>query len=153
MPTRNHKLPRGPHAARPRPDETILKRGGADLQNGWLARHGTLYLSEERLVFVPTPLDTAMRAKRREIPLDSLEVIERVPLGTDEMIPGGQRPRLHLHTEECVYVMMMGDIDSWMDAIDVVYERRNQKGMPYRPQVLRKTPNLYRLEREGRESS
>jgi len=36
-----------------RPDETILKKSGADLQNGWLARHGELYCTEDRLVFVP----------------------------------------------------------------------------------------------------
>ena len=35
-------LPRGPHAEKPGPDETILQQSGADLQNGWLARHGEL---------------------------------------------------------------------------------------------------------------
>jgi hypothetical protein len=90
-----------------------------------------------------------MRAKRREIRLDSLVQVERVPLAADEMIPGGLRPRLHFHTEECVYVLMLGDIDAWLDAVDVVYERRNEQGKPYRPAILRKTPNLYRMEREG----
>jgi len=54
MGTTNRKLPREQHAARPRPGETIRKQGGADLQNGWLGRHGTLYLGDERIVFVPT---------------------------------------------------------------------------------------------------
>jgi hypothetical protein len=144
-----HRLPRVPHAQRPRPDEEILKQGGADLQNGWLARHGTLYLTKERLVFVPTILDAAMRAKRREIPLDRLVEVERVPLAADEMIPGGLRPRLHLSTDEVTYVIMTGDNDAWLDAIDLVYERRRQLGMPYRPRILRKTPNLFRLTREG----
>jgi hypothetical protein len=146
MPTR--KLPRVPHAPRPRPDEPILKQGGVDLQNGWLARHGTLYLTEERLVFVPTVLDTAMRAKRREIPLDRLVEVERVPLGADEMIPGGLRPRLLFSTEETTYVIMTSDNDAWLDAVDLVYERRHQHGMPYRPRILRKTTNLFRLGQE-----
>ena len=147
MPT--HKLPRVPHAQRPRPDEEVLKQGGVDLQNGWLARHGTLYLTLDRLVFVPTPLDTAMRAKRREILLDDLVEVERVPLAADEMIPGGQRPRLHFSTAETTYVIMTGDNDSWLDAIDLVYERRHQLGRPYRPSILRKTPNLFRLGQEA----
>ena len=33
-------------------DEKIRKRSGADLQNGWMGRHGTLYLTDERIVFV-----------------------------------------------------------------------------------------------------
>jgi hypothetical protein len=147
VPTR--KLPRVPHADRPRPDEEILKQGGVDLQNGWLARHGTLYLSLDRMVFVPTPLDTAMRAKRREILLDELMEVERVPLGADEMIAGGMRPRLLLSTEETTYVIMTGDNDAWLDAIDLIYERRQQLGKPHRPRILRKTKNLYRLGREA----
>ena len=47
-------------------------RTGADLQNGWLARHGDLILTEERLVFVPTLLDTALLAKRRQIMLEDV---------------------------------------------------------------------------------
>ena len=146
MPT--YRLPRVPHAQRPRPDEDILKHGGVDLQNGWLARHDTLYLSEERLLFVPTLLDTAMRAKRREILLDDVAELERVPLGADEMIPGGQRPRLHISTQAVTYVFMTGDNDAWLDAIDLVYDRRNKRGLPHRPVIKRKTPNLYRLSQE-----
>ena len=59
------KLPRVSHADRPRDDEKVLRKGGADLNNGWLGRHGNLYLTEERLVFVPTPLDHLLMAKRR----------------------------------------------------------------------------------------
>ena len=44
------KLPRTKHADRPRPGETVLKQSGADLQNGWLARHGTLFVTDERLL-------------------------------------------------------------------------------------------------------
>jgi hypothetical protein len=143
-----HKLPRVAHAQKPRPDERIYKRGGADLQNGWLARHGTLSLTDDRLVFVPTPLDTALRAKRREIPLDRLIEVERVPLAEGDMIPGGQRPRLHFHTEECVYSIMTGDIDAWLDAIEVVYDRRAAAGKPYRAKISRKTTSIYQLGRE-----
>ena len=80
------RLPRGPHAERPRPDEKVRKRTGADLQNGWLARHGTLFLSDDRLVFVPTLMDTAMRAKRRGLYRETtwpqlVEEVTRIGLG------------------------------------------------------------------------
>ena len=55
MASSEDRLPRVAHAERPRPDEKILWKTGADLNNGWLGRHGTLYLTEQRLVFVPTP--------------------------------------------------------------------------------------------------
>ena len=70
---------RAPQASAPGPDEKVLKRSGADLQNGWLGRHGDLVLTEDRLVFLPTLLDTALRAKRREIRLDDITLIERYP--------------------------------------------------------------------------
>jgi hypothetical protein len=122
------RLPRGPHAERPRPGENVRKRTGADLQNGWLARHGTLSLTDERLVFVPTILDTLFRAKRREIPLDTLEEIERFPRNPGEFTAGGKRPRVLLHTLECVYEFMVPDLDAWIDAIEIVCENRVKRG-------------------------
>ncbi|MEW6582434.1 MAG: hypothetical protein AB1416_06715, partial [Actinomycetota bacterium] len=82
--TTSTKLPRRPHADKPREGETVRRQGGADLNNGWLARHGTLYLTDERLVFVPTILDLVMGAKRREVPLDGIVEVERFPVE-----PGG----------------------------------------------------------------
>jgi hypothetical protein len=137
MGTTNRKLPRGPSAARPRPGETVRKQGGADLQNGWLGRHGTLYLADERLVFVPTVLDTLLRAKRREMPLDEIIEVERSPSSPDGAIPGGQRPRMIIHTEECAYEFMVGDLDAWIDALEIVYAHRNKNGQPHQPVVVR----------------
>lgn len=131
------RLPRLPHADRPRPGERILKRTGADLQNGWLARHGTLYLGEDRLVFVPTVVDTALRAKRREILLDDVQEIERFPVGPGMMPTGGRRPRMLIHTEACVYEFMVGDLDAWIDTLERVYQMRAQAGRPHRPPVRR----------------
>ena len=111
----NSKLPRVKHADRPRPGETVLKESGADLQNGWLARHGTLFATDERLLFVPTVLDHALQAKRREIPLDDISEIERFPLSPGEMAPGGRRPRMLIHTDACVYEFLVGDLDAWID--------------------------------------
>jgi hypothetical protein len=135
--TGSRKLPRGPHAEKPRPDETVLKRSGADLQNGWLSRHGELYVLDDRIVFVPTLLDTALRARRREIPLDEITEIERFPLAPGGMPPGGRRPRMLLHTPACVYEFIVPDLDGWIDSLQRVYQRRAAKGKPHMPPVTR----------------
>jgi hypothetical protein len=131
------RLPRLPHADKPRPDEKVLKRTGADLQNGWLARHGDLILTEERLVFVPTVLDTALMAKRREIPVDSIRVIERFPLEPGTMPRGGRRPRMLLHTDECVYEFMVGDLDAWIDTLQRFFQLRERRGEGEAPRIKR----------------
>ena len=137
MGTTNRKLPRRPHADRPRPGETVRKQGGADLQNGWYGRHGTLYLTDERIVFVPTILDTALGGKRRELLYDDIIEVERSPLSPDGMIPGGKRPRVVLHTAECGYELIVGDLDAWIDAIEIIYAHRNRHGHPQTPTFLR----------------
>ncbi len=133
----SRRLPRVPNADRPRDDETILKRSGADLQNGWLSRHGELYATDDRLVFVPTILDTIMRAKRREIPLDDILEVERFPRSPGDMPEGGRRPRLLLHTSECVYEFMVGDLDAWIDSLERIYQRRVKAGKPHEPTFTR----------------
>jgi len=137
MGTSSRKLPRGPQAARPGPGETVRKQGGVDLQNGWLGRHGTLYLADERLVFVPTVLDTLLRAKRREMPLDQIIEVERSPTSPDGMIPGGRRPRMIVHTAECGYEFIVGDLDAWIDALEILYAHRNKMGHEHRPVFVR----------------
>lgn len=131
------RLPRGPHADKPRPDETVRKRTGADLQNGWLARHGTLYLTDERLVFVPTLLDTALLAKRREILLDTLREVERWPFGSGVIPRGAKRPRMRLHAPECVYELIVGDLDAWIDALEQMYKIRRKRGQEHLPTFTR----------------
>lgn len=132
------KLPRVKHADRPRPGETVLKQSGADLQNGWLARHGTLFATDDRLVFVPTVLDHVLLAKRREIPLDAVTEIERFPTSPDALPHGGRRPRMLIHTDACVYEFMVGDLDAWIDALEAVYRRRAREGGgDYAPRVTR----------------
>jgi hypothetical protein len=131
------RLPRLPHADKPRPDEKVLKRTGADLQNGWLARHGELILTEERLVFSPTLLDTALMAKRREILLEDLRAIERFPLEAGMMPRGGRRPRMLLHTDECVYEFMVGDLDAWIDLLERWFQLRERRGEGDAPPIRR----------------
>ncbi len=133
----NRKLPRRPNADKPRPDETILKQGGADLQNGWLGRHGDLTVTDDRLVFVPTILDTILRARRREISLDAITEIERWPVAPGGHATGGRRPRMLVHTDECVYELMVGDLDSWIDSLERVYQRRAAQGKPHVPKFTR----------------
>jgi hypothetical protein len=131
------RLPRVPHADKPGPDERILKRTSADLQNGWLARHGELYLTEDRLVFVPTLIDTLLRAKRRQILLDDIGEIERFPVRPGDMPLGGRRPRMLLHTAECVYEFLVGDLDAWIDTLERAYQIRRKRGKGYTPRVTR----------------
>jgi hypothetical protein len=135
--TATSRLPRLPHAERPRADERVLKRTGADLQNGWLARHGDLVLTEDRLIFVPTVVDTFLRAKRREIRLDDIAEIERFPVRPGDMPRGGRRPRMLLHTPRCVYEFMVGDLDAWIDALERVYQIRGKAGRSHVPTITR----------------
>jgi hypothetical protein len=137
MATRTRKLPRGPHAPKVRPDEVVRKKGGADLQNGWLSRHGDLKLTDDRLLFDPTILDKVMGAKRREISLDDIEELERWPRNPEDFPPGGRRARLLVQTREVTYEFMVGDLDAWIDAMVRVYELRGKAGRPYAPAVLR----------------
>ena len=133
----NRRRPRGPNAEKIRPDETTLKEGGADLQNGWLARHGNLVITDDRMVFLPTVLDTVLRAKRREVPLDDITEIERWPHSPGGLAPGGKRPRMLIHTDACVYEFMVGDLDSWIDSFELVYKRRVGQGKPHVPTITR----------------
>lgn len=145
MSTANRKLPRRPHAQRPRPDEVVRKSGGADLQNGWMGRHGTLSLCDDRLVFVPTILDTILGAKRREIPLDDIETLERIPRNPNDMPAGAKRPRIIVHTAECGYEFLVSDLDTWLDAFEVVYAYRARNGKPHQPELLRDGSTTERL--------
>lgn len=131
------KLPRKPHAEKPREGEVVRRRGSADLNNGWLARHGTLFLTDERLLFAPTPLDRLLGAKRREVLLDELVELERWPVSPGMMPPGGKRPRLIVHDHECRYQILVSDLDSWFDTIELIYHRRAKKGRDYRPTFTR----------------
>lgn len=137
MRTTKSKMPRRPHAEKPRPGETVRKRGGADLQNGWYGRHGTLYLTDERIVFVPTILDTLLGGKRRDFTYDDIVEVERSPASPDEIVAGGRRPRMILRTAECGYEFMVGDLDAWIDAIEIMYAHRNKHGQPHVPTITR----------------
>jgi hypothetical protein len=135
--SKNSKLPRGPHAPGPTPDERVRKSTGADLQNGWLGRHGKLTLTDERLVFVPTYLDLLLGAKRRQFPLADVHTVERVPRSPKDLPSAGLRPRMLIHTEECIYSFMVPDMDAWIDAIEKVYVLRERRGAGVGANILR----------------
>ncbi len=128
------RLPRVSHAQKPGSDEKILKHSQTDLNNGWLGRHGKLYLTPTRMVFVPTPLDHALGAKRREILLDDIRAVERWPLSPGEMPRGAKRPRLFIDTGDVRYIFLPTDLDGWFDILQLVFYRRSQEspgsGMP-----------------------
>lgn len=126
MASAEEKLPRVKHAERPRPDEKIIWKTGADLNNGWLGRHGTLYLTDDRLVFVPTVLDHVLGAKRREIMRSDLDVVERWPISPGEIPPGAKRPRLYLVAGGVRYQFLVPELDSWIDILEVAYQRAQE---------------------------
>jgi hypothetical protein len=130
------KLPRTGHAPPLRDDEKVRKTSDADLQNGWLGRHGRLALTDERVVFTPTPLDRILFAKRREIVLDDITEVERFPKNVEQGW-AGKRARMLLHTEPCIYEIMVPDLDAWIDAIQKVYQLRAKAGRPHTPTVTR----------------
>jgi hypothetical protein len=76
-------------------------------------------------------------AKRREIPIDGIRVIERFPLSAGTMPRGGRRPRMLLHTDECVYEFMVGDLDAWIDLLERFYQLRERRGDGPAPPVKR----------------
>jgi len=94
-------------------------------------------LTDTRIVFVPTPLDTGLGAKRREIMLTDVRAIERFPRNPNDSPRGGRRPRLLLHTDECIYEFMLPDLDSWIDALEKMFVMRSKRGLGDPPQVLR----------------
>lgn len=121
------KLPRNGHAPKLGPDETVLKRTNTDLNNGWLGRHGQLNLTESRILFVPTPLDHLLGAKRREIPLDDIRAVERWPLSPGDVPRGAKRPRLFIDTATTRYILLPSDLDGWFDLIQLMFYKRSKE--------------------------
>ena len=112
----NRTLPRVPHADKPRPDETVLKKSGADLQNGWLAGHGDLSRprtawSSSRRSSTRRCAPSAARSPSTTSPRSSASRSRR------RMPPGGRRPRMILHTPDCAYELMVADLDGWIDSL------------------------------------
>lgn len=121
------KLPRNGHAPKLGPDEPVLKKTSTDLNNGWLGRHGQLHLTNERVLFIPTPLDHVLGAKRREIPLDDIRAVERWPLSPGEVPRGAKRPRLYIDTATTRYIFLPSDLDGWFDLIQLVFYKRSKE--------------------------
>lgn len=97
------------------------------MNNGWLGRHGTLYLTDDRVVFVPTLLDHLLGAKRREIRLEDIRAVERWPISPGDMPRGGKRPRLFVDTADVRYILLPADMDGWFDLIQLVFYRRSRE--------------------------
>lgn len=121
------KLPRNGHAPKLGPDEPVLKKTSTDLNNGWLGRHGQLHLTNERVLFIPTPLDHLLGAKRREIPLDDIRAVERWPLSPGEVPRGAKRPRLYIDTASTRYIFLPSDLDGWFDLLQLVFYKRSKE--------------------------
>lgn len=147
MGQKRDRLPKGPQPEKLLPDERVMKQGSADLQNGWLGRHGTLSLTDTRMVFVPTPLDTLLRGRRQEMRLDEITEIERYPIDAQAHAVQ-KRPRILVHTPDTTYQLMVGDMDSWIDTLEIVYRRRERNGEGTTPKITRKGYTNFLLEDE-----
>ena len=122
----------------PVPTSRSSSRAARTSRTGGSRATGRSASRDDRLVFVPTVLDTALGAKRREILLDEISEIERFPISPDSGISlGGRRPRMILHTPECAYELMVGDLDAWIDSLEKVYAIRAKKGRTYCPAITR----------------
>ena len=42
-----------------------------------------------------------------------------------------------LHTPECVYEFMVGDLDGWIDTFELVFRRRRRQGREHAPTITR----------------
>ena len=71
------KLPRVKHAPKPRPDEKVMRRSGADLNNGWLARGGHLRLHDDHLSFAPSRIERQLLARDVRVDIGQLRATAR----------------------------------------------------------------------------
>ena len=87
---------------------------------------------------MPTPLDHVLRAKRREIMRDELEIVERWPISPGQVPPGAKRPRLYLYAGGVKYQFIVGDLDGWIDILEVVYTKAREKDPSVRMPEIRR---------------
>jgi hypothetical protein len=102
------------------PEPGVRKRGLVSVNVGWLARGGLLRLRHDRLDFEPNPLERLLGARRRTLPFEAIEWIERRPAEPGELSPVGERPRLRVHLSDGppVDLLPAGDtLDDWLLAI------------------------------------
>ena len=50
---------------------------------------------------------------------------------------GGRRPRMLLHTDVCVYELMVGDLDAWIDLLERYFQLRERRGDGEPPPIWR----------------
>jgi hypothetical protein len=100
----------------------VHRRTLASLNNGWLARGGHLRLHDDRLSFAPSPLERVLLAREVQVDFGEITAIERRPPRAEDVLPGGQSPRLRVHAGARRYDFVFHDgLDDWIQAIE---ERR-----------------------------
>ena len=99
-------------------EEGCHRRTLASLNNGWLARGGLLRLHDDRLSFTPSPLERLLLAKSLSIDFGDITAVERRPTRKDDVLPGGQAPRMRLLTTSRSYdFVFTSGLDDWIDSV------------------------------------
>jgi hypothetical protein len=111
-------------------EDGVYRRTLASLNNGWLARGGHLRLHDDHLTFTPSPIDRMLFAKKVRIDFTDIADVERHPKRRDEMLPGGQAPRMRLicSARRHDFVFTNG-LDDWIAAVEErmqIWERRER---------------------------
>lgn len=99
------------------PSETVRWQKLANRTQGSRAVGGRLYLTESRLLFVPTHLDSITGGKRWELPLAQLRSVGRQD-ADGGLFSGGLRTRLRLDTDAGTELFVVNDIDEVIAELD-----------------------------------
>jgi hypothetical protein len=103
-------------------EEGEYRRTLASLNSGWLARGGLLRLHDDRLSFVPTPMERLLFARTHVIRFSDIDDVRREPERVGDVLPGGKAPRMRISMQSRSYeFVFVHGLDDWLDAVD---ERR-----------------------------
>jgi hypothetical protein len=75
------------------------------------ASSGQLVVTDRRVFYQPSRIDTLTRRKRWERPLDAVMNVEVVDRDADEVFAGGMRRRLGLQTKDGVEVFVVNRLE------------------------------------------
>lgn len=99
-------------------EEGVHRRTLASLNNGWLARGGHLRLHDDHLSFAPSRIERLLLARDVRVDFGQIRAVERHPERPDQVLPGGQAPRMRVRTDEKKYDFVFhSGLDDWMDAV------------------------------------
>jgi hypothetical protein len=111
-------------------EDGVHRRTLTSLNNGWLARGGHLRLHDDHLSFRPSPLERLLMAKPVRVDFGDVTGVERHPSRPEEILPGGQMPRMRVITEARRFDFVFhAGLDDWIEAVDermAIWARRRE---------------------------